>query len=88
MKKISKLRLNQLSEIKLQDREMNELRGGEWCCSCSCYWAGNGGSSSNDNSKANYNSHDQNYSNQGSNCYNYCCNDTYTNCGMFYLTGN
>ena len=45
MKKISKLKLHVLSEATLQDREMNGLRGGEHCCTCSCYWYGQGGSS-------------------------------------------
>lgn len=47
-------RLNLLSEANLRDREMNSLRGGKQCY-CSCYWEGNTGSSSSDNSYANYN---------------------------------
>lgn len=82
MKKLSRLKLVQLSEANLRDREMNELKGGDWACTCSCYWADNGGSSSYDNSVANYNSPTQNYSSQGSNCYMYGCNDTYTQCGF------
>jgi natural product precursor len=59
MKKMNKLKLNILSKANLRKREMDILRGkepytGRWC-SCSCYYEGNGGSSSNDNSSANYN---------------------------------
>jgi natural product precursor len=79
MKKLGKLKLNVLSETNLQDREMNRLRGGERCCTCSCYWYGRSGSSSSDNSKANYNipSLGGGSSTHGSNCYVYCCNATY-----------
>ena len=48
MKKLSKLKLNQLSDANLRDREMNGLRGGGNCY-CSCYYANNGGFSSSDN---------------------------------------
>jgi natural product precursor len=84
MKKLSKLKLNVLSENNLLEREMNVLRGGEHCCTCSCYWANSGGSSSSDNSRANYKipSLGGGYSKQGDNCYMYCCNDTYNNCGI------
>jgi len=56
MKKIGKLKLNQLSEANLRDREMNGLRGGtdvRWC-GCSCLYTDKGGASSTDNSNANY----------------------------------
>jgi natural product precursor len=82
MKKLSKLKLNVLSDANLLDREMNILRGGDHSCTCSCYYANNGGSSSSDNSKANYNSATQNYSSQGNNCTMYGCNDSYTQCGF------
>lgn len=36
MKSIGKLKLNQLSKAELENREMNELRGGEQCCICGC----------------------------------------------------
>jgi natural product precursor len=55
MKTISKLRLNALSEANLLEREMNALKGGTYC-SCSCYYANTGGSSSSANRDSNYNS--------------------------------
>jgi natural product precursor len=88
MKKLSKLKLNVLNEQSLEERQMNALRGGDSVCTCSCYWANNGGSSSRDNSRANYNSIDHKYSNQGSNCYMYGCNDTCDECDFSYLTGS
>ena len=48
-------RLNVLSETNLLEREMNALKGGYLVCTCSCYYANSGGSSSGDNSAANYN---------------------------------
>ena len=72
MKKLKKLKLNALSEVSLEDKEMNALRGGS-CCTCSCYWEDQGGSSSSDNSSANSKIGDGGYSLQG-------CNQ-YVNCG-------
>jgi natural product precursor len=54
MKAISKLKLNVLSQANLLEREMNALKGGAHCCTCSCYYANSGGSSSEDNAAANY----------------------------------
>jgi natural product precursor len=54
MKKLQKLRLRVLNEQNLAEKQMNALRGGENCF-CSCYWAGNGGSSVESNRSANYN---------------------------------
>lgn len=52
--KLKKLKLNALSEAGLKDKEMSALKGGT-CCTCSCYWEGTpGGSSSLDNSGANF----------------------------------
>ena len=51
--KLKRLKLSDLSDKSLKDKEMNALRGGN-CCSCSCYWENQGGSSSSDNSGANY----------------------------------
>jgi natural product precursor len=50
-----KLKLSALSEMMLKDKEMGSILGGEgrWC-TCSCAYANQGGSSSNDNSAANY----------------------------------
>jgi natural product precursor len=75
MKKLSKLKLNALSEANLRDREMNELRGGDRNCSCSCYWENQGGSSSNANRNANHNSGSYGtYSTNG--CNDYIYNDS------------
>ena len=52
--KLKKLKLNQLLEDDLNNREMNSLKGGN-TCSCSCYWADYpGGSSIADNRSANH----------------------------------
>jgi natural product precursor len=81
MKKLKYLKLNVLSETNLRNREMDRLRGGDWSCTGSCYWANNGGSSSYNNTIANYNdSNGYNKSLQGNNCYMYGCNDTYDEC--------
>jgi natural product precursor len=53
MKKLKKLKLNALNEQDLAEKQMNALRGGTTCF-CSCYWAGNGGSSVESNKNANY----------------------------------
>jgi natural product precursor len=54
MKKINRIKLNVLTQKELQKREMNSLKGGENWCSCSCYYAGQGGSSTSDNGGANH----------------------------------
>lgn len=51
--KLKRLKLSDLSDKSLKDKEMNALRGGN-CCACSCYWEDRGGSSSSDNSSSNY----------------------------------
>jgi natural product precursor len=51
MKKIGKLKLNQLSKSELEKREMNFLKGGG--CYCGCYYQGQGGSQTVDNRNAN-----------------------------------
>jgi natural product precursor len=74
MKKL--LKLNALNEQCIEKKQMNALRGGKQekkeesdeLCTCSCYYANNGGSSSIDNSKANYNI-GGGHSIQGDNCY-------------------
>ncbi|TGY28146.1 TIGR04149 family rSAM-modified RiPP [Bacteroides caecimuris] len=53
--KLQKLKLHKLSEASLKDKEMNALIGGYSGCYCSCYWEGQGGSSTDDNMHANYN---------------------------------
>ena len=69
MKKLKKLKLNALSEVSLEDKEMKALKGGT-CCTCSCYWENRGGSDSNDNMKANYKTGAE--STQGCNEFVYC----------------
>ena len=61
MKKLGKLKLNQLGKAELEKKEMNHIKGG---CYCNCAYSGEqcssgddywGGSSNIDNSNANYN---------------------------------
>ena len=54
--KLKILKLNQLLEDNLNNREMNSLKGGGNLCFCSCYWADQGGSSIANNRSANYHS--------------------------------
>lgn len=49
MKKLSKIKLNQLNKAELSEREMNRLLGGENCCICGC----RGSSSNGQNGQAN-----------------------------------
>lgn len=70
MKKINKLKLNQINKETMTPRQMSSVKGGNYC-SCSCYWDGSGGSSARDNCGANMAF--AGYSGQGSNgnhCYN------------------
>lgn len=53
MKTIGRLKLNQLTNAELNDREMKLIKGGV-NCSCGCHYYGQGGSSTADNSAANY----------------------------------
>lgn len=53
MKKLSKLKLNALSDANLQDREMNTLKGGNISRSCGC--GCHGSSSEQDNAQQNSN---------------------------------
>lgn len=63
MKKLSKLKLNQLSKNEIEKREMNMISGGSICCTpCPCAYYGPqegpddgmyGGSSPKDNRAAN-----------------------------------
>jgi natural product precursor len=50
---MKKVKLNALSMQYLKKKEMNALTGGG-ACSCSCAYANSGGSSTTDNSQANY----------------------------------
>jgi natural product precursor len=52
MKKLEKLKLNQLSKAEMEKREMNHLKGGD-CCGCGCHYTGSGGSSAYHNLNAN-----------------------------------
>ncbi|MDR2653467.1 MAG: TIGR04149 family rSAM-modified RiPP [Prevotellaceae bacterium] len=49
MKKLNKIKLNNLSQTEIEKRQMNIIRGGNFC-SCSCM----GPSSTSDNMNANY----------------------------------
>ena len=40
MKKLGKLKLNQLSKAELEKKEMKHLTGGDFLCSCGCLYAG------------------------------------------------
>lgn len=40
MKKINKLRLNNLSRAEMENREMNNLKGGQCNNACGCFYAG------------------------------------------------
>ena len=53
MKKIGKLKLNQLSKAELEKREMNSLKGGS-ACVCTCYNPNGGYADTNSISSANY----------------------------------
>ncbi len=53
MKKLRKLKLNQLSETLLNEQEMKVLVGGGTACNCTCWAAGQGGSQSPANDSAN-----------------------------------
>lgn len=56
--KLNKLKLNEISKNNLTQKEMKMVKGGDpvvgRSCSCSCYWEGNTGSSTEDNCQANY----------------------------------
>lgn len=54
MKKLGKLKLNQIEKSEMENREMNNLKGGGDSCSCGCHYASTGGSSYADNRKANW----------------------------------
>ena len=56
--KLDNFKINILSENNMSNKEMSDLKGGN-NCSCSCYWANQGGSSIEDNRTANYNSNYQ-----------------------------
>lgn len=53
--KIKRFKLNALSQEGLQEKEMNAIIGGN-SCGCACSFEGQGGSSTNDNASANYQS--------------------------------
>lgn len=72
--KLQKIKLNNLAENSLANREMKDIKGGfTGCCTCSCAYAGSGGSSSSDNAAANYNIGEHGgYSTSGDNSYFHC----------------
>jgi len=47
------LKLNNLAQQNLSNKEMNAVRGGECTCGCGCLYAGSGGSSTSANANAN-----------------------------------
>lgn len=53
MKNINKIKLNKLSSEKMNNRDLNTLRGGGGDCICGCKYSQNGGSSNADNGNAN-----------------------------------
>lgn len=53
MKTLKKIKLNDLNDAELRDREMNALYGGRGC-GCGCNYADSGGSSISDNGNANH----------------------------------
>ena len=57
MVKLKKIKLSNQIDCELKEREMYMLRGGDGgnsdCCTCGCAYAESGGSSSEDNAKAN-----------------------------------
>ena len=52
--KFKRFKLNALSAEGLRNKEMTAIIGGTRICTCSCYWAGQGGSIADDNKNANY----------------------------------
>lgn len=52
--KFKRFKLNAISAEGLKQKEMNAIVGGTRICTCSCYWADKGGSSSVDNQDANF----------------------------------
>jgi natural product precursor len=49
---MNKIKLNKLAQNAMKAKEMNTIKGGKYC-GCSCYYAGSGGSSIDDNAGAN-----------------------------------
>jgi len=52
---MKKLKLTSLNKDVISEREMKNLKGGNYC-ECSCYYADKGGSSRDNNGDANYGS--------------------------------
>lgn len=50
------LKLNAVENKVLTTKEMSSVKGGGWTCTCSCYYAGSGGASIEDNGNANLSS--------------------------------
>jgi natural product precursor len=78
MKKLGKLKLNALNEQNLIEKQMNSLKGGNYC-RCSCYWESQGYATVAENRGSNYAS---NYTSEhGDNYYwmddRYCGEGTY-----------
>jgi len=68
MKKLKRLKLNAINKQGLEEKEMNDLRGGMNECGCSCYWREQGGSTTSANFGSNFEG--GTHSKQGCNSYN------------------
>lgn len=66
---MTSLNLNNLERNALNMREMALIKGGNWICTCSCYWAGQGGASEMDNGCANAQIPGGGHSTEGDNHY-------------------
>lgn len=51
--KLKKIKLNELSDVQLNEKEMCRILGGTGNCQCGCHYTDSGGSSSSDNNSAN-----------------------------------
>ncbi len=73
---MSKIKLTNLAKSELAKNELQTVLGGrerEVCCSCSCAYANNGGSSTSDNGYAN--AGDDKRSKTGDNAFKVYCDD-------------
>lgn len=69
---MKKLKLNYFETNKLSKEQQNSIIGGDWTCTCSCYYADNGGSSEMDNGCANAEIGPGGHSTKGDNHYCVC----------------
>ncbi len=59
MKKLGKLKLNQISKVEMEKKSMNQLRGGD--CGCGCHYSNDGGSSAMVNANENQSNNQTSY---------------------------